>query len=217
MFPGSNSPLQEARRKAYRQVILEAAEPVFADFGFEAAKIQTVADKAGVSVGTIYSVFGSKSELFSVVLTHRLPELLDISRAAAVNASSALESLLEGIDAYIIYLLEHPNFLQIHLREHAWGLGPTRASAEQLAGWREGLDLQAAVLQAAMDEGIVIQEEPHRLARSITAVHQVQLWDWVENGMTEPVPDVATRLRQLFLQMFCTDKAHDKKKERPPE
>lgn len=207
MPPGSSPTLQEARRKAYRQVILEAAEAVFAEYGFDGAKIRHIADRAGVSVGTIYGVFGSKSELFSVVLTRRLPELLDLSRAAAVTAKSALESLLEGIDAYISYLLAHPNYLQIHLREHAWGLGPTRASSEQLAGWREGLDLQAAVLQAAIDEGSVIPEDPHRLARCITAVHQVQLWDWVESGMTEPPAEVSARLRRLFLHMFCTDRA----------
>ncbi len=206
MTPESNSPLQEARLKAYRQVILEAAEAVFAEYGFEGAKVQTIARKAGVSVGTIYSVFGSKSELFSDVMTRRIPELLDISRAAAVAADSALESLLRGIDAYLIYLLEHPNFLQIHLREHAWGLGPTRASHEQLTGWREGMELQAAVLQTAMDDGAVIKGDPNQLARCITAVHQVQLWDWVEQGMTEPVEQVAGRMQRLFLQMFCTDR-----------
>jgi AcrR family transcriptional regulator len=57
--------------------MVAAAERVFADRGFEAAKIQAISDEAGVSVGTIYGVFGSKSELFSVVLTHRLPELLE--------------------------------------------------------------------------------------------------------------------------------------------
>ncbi|MCP4601252.1 MAG: TetR/AcrR family transcriptional regulator [Proteobacteria bacterium] len=207
----TQSPLQEARKKAYRQVILDAAERVFADRGFDAAKVQHIADEAGVSVGTIYSVFGSKSELFSDVLTHRLPELLNLTREAAVNASTNLEKLTEGLNAYIVYMLEHPDYLQIHLREHAWGLGPTRATAEQLATWREGLDLEAAILQNAIDEGIVINEDPYRLARCITAVHQVQLWDWVENGMTEPVNKVADRLQQLFKQMFCTNQGQPSK------
>jgi len=199
----TKSPLQEARKKAYRQVILDAAERVFADRGFDAARIQSIADEAGVSVGTVYSVFGSKSELFSMVMTRRLPDLLDLARQAAVNAKTSLESLTQGFYAYIMYLLEHPDYLQIHLTENSWGLGPARATSEQLAAWREGLDLYAAVLQAAMDDGYVIQEDPHRLGRSIMAVHQVQLWDWMENGMKESPKTVADRMHNLFLQMFC--------------
>ncbi len=202
----SKSPLQEARKKAYRQVIVDAAERVFADRGFEGTKIQSIAEEAGVSVGTIYGVFGSKSELFSVVLTHRLPELLDLTRQAAIDASTNLEKLTEGLNAYIVYMLEHPEYLQIHLREHAWGLGPTRATAEQLSTWREGLELEATILKSAIDDGIVIDEDPHRLARCITAVHQVQLWDWVEQGMKEPPEQVAERIRKLFKQMFCVEK-----------
>ncbi len=200
-------PLKKARKEAYRSVILDAAERVFARCGYEATRVQSIADESEVSVGTIYGVFGSKSELFSDVLTHRLPELLNVASRAATDASTTLERLTKGLHAYILYLLEHPDYLQMHLREHPWGLGPTRASAEQLAAWREGLDLEATVLKVAMDEGIVIQEDPHRLARCITAVHQVQLWDWVESGMQEPAALVADRLIDLFVKMFCTNQS----------
>ncbi|MFH2006091.1 MAG: TetR/AcrR family transcriptional regulator [bacterium] len=199
------NPLQEARRKAYRGVILAAAERVFADRGFDGTRIQAVADEAGVSVGTIYGVFGSKSELFSAVLTHRLPELLEVASMTAVNATTTMDRLLDGTDAYIMYLLEHPDYLRIHLLEHSWGLGPTRATTEQLTAFREGLDLQAQVLQAAMDEGVVIQEDPYRLGRCIMAMHQVQLWDWIESGMQENPREVADRIRRLFTKMLCID------------
>jgi TetR/AcrR family transcriptional regulator len=205
------NPLQEARKKAYRQVILDAAERVFAEYGCDAAKMQGIADEAGVAVGTVYSVFGSKSELFSVVLTRRLPELLEMTTSAALSATNTLERLTKGLRAYVVYLLEHPDFLQIHIREHAWGLGPTRATAEQLTAWREGLELESAVLQGAIDEGIVIAEDPVLLARCITAVHQVLLWDWVEKGMQEPVNEVADRMDRLFLQMFCTNQPEEPK------
>ena len=203
MNPGAKGPLQQARRQAYRQVIVAAAERVFAERGFEAAKIQAIADEAGVSVGTIYGVFGSKSELFSVVLTHRLPDLLEAVHQAAMRAPTAIRKLDEGLHAFVVYMLHHPDYLQIHLREHSWGLGPTRASAEQLTAWREGLELEAAILQDAMDEGGVVADDPQRLARCIAAVHQVQLWDWVEQGMKEAAEEVACRIRKLVWQMFC--------------
>lgn len=206
MLSQNDNPLQSARKMAYRKLIVEAAERVFAQYGFDAAKVQAIAEEAGVAVGTVYSVFGSKAELFSEVLTHRLPELLQLTSAAAIHANTPLEALTTGLRAYILYLLHHPDSLQIHLREHAWGLGPRRATAQQLEAWREGMELEASVLKAAIDQGLVIDVDPHLLARCITAVHQVQLWDWVEKGMVEPVEQVADRLDRIFIQMFCTDK-----------
>ena len=205
MTESTPSPLHDARQAAYRELVLSAAERAFARGGYEATRIQAVADEAGVSVGTIYSVFGSKSELYSAVLTHRLPALLDAARAGAAKATSTIESLVGGLDAYILYLLEHADYLGIHLLEHSWGIGPTRATAEQLVAYREGLDLHAKILQAAMDEGVVIRENPYRLARCIMAIHQVHLWDWVEQGMKEAPEQVAIRLRRLFVQMFCVE------------
>lgn len=206
MPPRPPGPLKKARQEAYRLLVLDAAEKVFARHGYEAARIQAVADEAGVAVGTVYSVFGSKSELFSVVMTHRLPELLETTRQAAAAATTTLERLTSGLRAYVVYLLEHPYYLQIHLNEHAWGLGPTRATEGQLAAWREGLRLESMILRMAIDEGLVVDEDPELLARCITAVHQVQLWDWVEKGMVEPPAEVADRLDRGFLHMFCTDK-----------
>lgn len=51
MNPLSQGPLQEARKKAYREIIITTAERVFADRGFEAAKIQDIAEEIGVSGG----------------------------------------------------------------------------------------------------------------------------------------------------------------------
>jgi AcrR family transcriptional regulator len=209
MTSDESGPLKKVRKEAYRKVILEAAEKVFAQYGFEAAKMQAIANEAGIAVGTLYNVFGGKDELFSDVLTHRLPELLQTTSEAALKATSTFESLTKGLRCYIIFLLEHPDYLQIHLKEHAWGIGPTRATKEQLAAWREGLELEASVLKAAMAQGFVIPEDPYLLARCITAVHQVQLWNWIEQGREEPVTKVADRLDRLFLQMFCTAKAQE--------
>lgn len=198
--------LRALRRHAYREAILEAAEAVFADYGFEGARMQQVAEQAGISVGSLYSVFASKAELFSDVLTHRLPELLALAMESARDAADPRESLVRGMDVYIGYLLEHPSWLRIHLREHPWGLGPTRATNEQLSAWREGLDLQARVLDEAMRAGQVVSGDPVLMARSIAAMQQVYLAAWVEGGMREDPEHVKDALRGVFFSCFCTER-----------
>jgi len=60
-----NSPTRAAQAGATRRVILEAARSVFSESGYAAATIEAVALAAGVSVPTVYAVFGSKPGLLS--------------------------------------------------------------------------------------------------------------------------------------------------------
>ena len=205
--PSSSSTLRDARREAYRNLVLDAAEPVFAEYGFDAAKVQDIAAAADVSVGTVYGVFGSKAELYAVVMTRRLDEILSRAIAAAQAETRTLGRITRGLDTAILYMLEHTDFLRIHLRESAWGLGPQRAPAEQLVAWRRGMEIEAELLEQAMNEGLLIRCDPGQLARTIAAVQQVHLAHWVDGGMVEAAADVAARLRGLFIQMFCVDRS----------
>jgi len=55
---------QERRRQHTRDLLLDAAEEVFAKKGFEGASLEEIADTAGYTRGAIYKHFGGKEELF---------------------------------------------------------------------------------------------------------------------------------------------------------
>ena len=55
---------QERRRQHTRDLLLDAAEEVFAKKGFEGASLEEIADAAGYTRGAIYKHFGGKEELF---------------------------------------------------------------------------------------------------------------------------------------------------------
>ena len=63
-----NSPTRAAQADATRRVILKAARSVFSESGYAAATIEAVALAAGVSVPTVYAVFGSKPGLLSALV-----------------------------------------------------------------------------------------------------------------------------------------------------
>jgi AcrR family transcriptional regulator len=62
--------------------ILEAAEVVFAAEGIE-APVDTIAEKAGVGVGTLYRHFPTKEKLCEAILLDRLRGLTEDARAQA--------------------------------------------------------------------------------------------------------------------------------------
>ena len=65
-----------------RQRILDAAESIFATEGLS-VPIDTVADRAGVGVGTLYRHFPTKEALFEAIVTARLEFLLGMANAHA--------------------------------------------------------------------------------------------------------------------------------------
>ncbi len=67
----------QRRLEHTRNLLLDAAEEVFARKGFEAAALEDIADAAGYTRGAIYSHFGSKAELFLAVVERQRQRFLD--------------------------------------------------------------------------------------------------------------------------------------------
>ncbi len=81
---------------ARRQAILDAALHVFAERGFEAARLDDVAARAGVAKGTLYLYFRDKEALFEELVRGAVSPIIEaVSKAASapdVPASAILET-----------------------------------------------------------------------------------------------------------------------------
>ncbi len=69
--------------------ILDAAEALFMEHGFEATSLRHITAAAGVNLAAVNYHFGSKEELFQAVLTRRLDPMNQAARRAARRGSSA--------------------------------------------------------------------------------------------------------------------------------
>jgi AcrR family transcriptional regulator len=72
----------EAQAQTRRRV-LEAAADVFGEKGFRAASLSDVADRAGHTIGAVYSNFASKDDVFRALMVERL-RLFEAGLEAAV-------------------------------------------------------------------------------------------------------------------------------------
>lgn len=68
--------------------ILEAALAVFGEQGLAGARIDDIAERAGISKGTVYLYFASKDDLFREVLRDTFAEMLEIASAVEDTASA---------------------------------------------------------------------------------------------------------------------------------
>ena len=78
-------PASQERSRATRERLLGAAEKVFADNGYDGAKISDIAEEAGCSVGAVYFRFKDKDALFFA-----------IAEAFIEDARAGLSNLLGG-------------------------------------------------------------------------------------------------------------------------
>jgi AcrR family transcriptional regulator len=80
-----------------RQVILDAALSVFAERGFEAARLDDVAAKAGVAKGTLYLYFDDKEKLFEEVVRGAVSPVLQRLSTLAATPDLPIDKVLETL------------------------------------------------------------------------------------------------------------------------
>ncbi|MFO0554801.1 MAG: helix-turn-helix domain-containing protein [Polyangiaceae bacterium] len=203
--PAPKGRAREARRTSYYSLLLEVAERVFADRGYVGTRMQDIATEAGLALATVYSAVAGKEELYAAIHETRGRALLERAASAASESAraGAFEALIAGIETYVDYLTEHPNYLRLHLNEgQPWALDPKFICDEQRRQWREGLGLVTNVFRASIAEGSVIEMDPEVMARLTIAAHQVMLVHWVENHMREPSRDLVTRMKDHVRRSF---------------
>jgi AcrR family transcriptional regulator len=199
-------PREEARKvrsDLYRRHILEAAEGVFAERGFEAAKLQEISAACGLSMGTIYSIFPSKEDICRALLDERGAELLRLARDAAARDVPAKEALDGLIESYVDYFVTHPTFLRMHLRlGGSWVLAPGAANGGRLRLWEEIHEHHTAIFRRGIAEGTFLDEEPEFLAKLLSAMDQVLLADWASRGMKASRDRLVTRMKGMSARAF---------------
>jgi len=200
---GAKEAAKRARNEVYREHILEAAEDVFAEHGFEAAKVQQIAERARLSMGTIYSIFPGKQELYDALLASRGDELLRVLRDVHGRDTSSRDTLDALIAVYVDWFVTHPSFLRMHLRSGAsWALAPAAEAATRHQYWTDIHGLQAGIFQRGIADGTFVDEDPGYLAKLFSVMDQVLLADWVTRGMPPERDVLVTRLQTQAHRAF---------------
>jgi AcrR family transcriptional regulator len=158
----------ERRRQHTRDVLLDAAEEVFARRGFEGASLEEIAEAAGYSRGTIYKTFGTKEELFLAVGYRFNERFLATFEFAPGTAPSSMD--LSAIAQHWRGMLPDAKDLALSLEFQLYLLRNPAARA-QVASQRDQL---AAMVASFMEDqarrlGVEWRIPPETVARLVLA------------------------------------------------
>jgi AcrR family transcriptional regulator len=196
--------LRRERGELYRRLVIEAAERLFAENGADDTHMDEIAREAGLSLGTLYSVFEGKADIVAAIHEARLAALLAASMQEAGGEQGTVDRLVAGLRGYVRFFLDHPNYLRMHLREgYTWAgerAAPTRSQAD---AWGKGIEVLARLFERGAREGVIHVGDPAVQARILIATQQVQLAAWVEGGMQGDAATVLSEVETYLRRTFC--------------
>ena len=154
----------EARRAETRRRITTAARELIAEGGYLAAQVASVADRAGVAVGTVYRHFPSKSDLFAEVFREASQHEVDAMREAMKSPTgSASERVAIGIETFARRALRG--------RRLAWALlaepVDPAVEAERLHFRHSYRDLMASVIAEGIESGQLPDQDADATAAAL--------------------------------------------------
>jgi AcrR family transcriptional regulator len=183
-----------------RRTILDAGRATFAEGGYQAATLEGIALRAGVTRGAVHHHFGDKRELFVEVFEQVEREINDAVVAAALKATSTgLEPFKAGCrqlfelfgrpDLRRIVLADAPAVLGLvdwYEIDRGFGLATIRAGLQALAAEgaldRGDTEPLALVLYGALTEASLA------LGAGLTTVDQAAVIETVERILRAFVP-----------------------------
>ncbi|GBQ90389.1 TetR/AcrR family transcriptional regulator [Asaia krungthepensis] len=199
---------ESAASNAKRRQILDGAEAIFLESGYEGASMSQIACRAGVSKGTLYNHFENKAALFGAVIEDlsrgKLAPFICQSQVTAITCEEAFVQLAERFITtlvqpgpqrlYRIVVSEAPHFPDLADTFWRHGFGRT---VNTLAKWIEHWIEQGAI---ETDDPVFAAEQFMALCQ--TRIVQRKRFELPVDSSPEHVRWVARRIGHAFMAIY---------------
>lgn len=146
--------------------ILAAALTVFVDYGYDDASMRTIAQAAGVSVGTLYLHFKNKDELYLTIMKEWMDELNELTTTTLEKIEDPQGAISAFITIFVEYARNHPEMILMQGRK----FGRCFGLEMKQTFFRERRRLLADIIQRGVGAGVFRSHDPAETARIIFSV-----------------------------------------------
>lgn len=183
-----------------RQDLLEAALDIFSRKGYQAARLEDVAQAAGVTRGAIYHHFGGKNELYMALIEHAAALGNTVIERAVEEGGTFLEIIRRVVVDALSLLEEDPRFskvmaLSLATPEMAELTRRRRAEAQTLVENISGffrLGIEGGELRPDL--------EPQTAARALLGYQNGLVMLWLANRQAFSIRETAPALAEIFVR-----------------
>jgi TetR/AcrR family fatty acid metabolism transcriptional regulator len=187
--------------------ILLAAEKVFAEKGFNRAKVSDVALLAGVSEGTVYEYFESKEDLLLSIPARRFETYIE-QMAHAFEIKTPLRKLRRMIRNHFSLYLVNRDFLKVFLLQIQ--LSARFYASPVYETYRRYFSLIEDIIEEGKSEGVFRQDVESRILRNMffgTFSHMAIRWFIVGKAPNTDMMREIDQATDLLSLAVLTDQA----------
>ncbi|MGW3521830.1 TetR/AcrR family transcriptional regulator [Streptomyces hydrogenans] len=180
-----------------RKAILDAAEALLAEQGYEAATLKAVGERAGIPVASMYHYFSDRHEVDAELLQRHMAAL-DAALAASLErpgADTLAEAVDSVIDPFLAYFRAHPSCAEL------WFNGRTKALDESVRAFDEE---QADRLWRVLTERGRIRPDTPALVLRIAFETGAGLFDIAFRRSPDGDDETMTEARRLVTAYLAT-------------
>jgi len=188
-------PKSERGKDEVRNLILEAANQLFLEVGYDKTTMRAIAKQIGYNEGTAYYYFKNKEELFLALQLIAFTAFNNAIREAAESVADPVERMTKMGRAYIRFALENPSYydLMFIMREPMNCL-PSEESWEN--GERAFHTLKETVKEC-MALGALPQRDPDGVA--------LMIWATMHGLVSLPIRERMTMFDEADLDFLIRD------------
>ena len=191
-----------------RERIRQAAVRVFSREGFDRASVKSIAEEAGVAVGSIYNHFRDKDDLLISIFEQELGQRMDFLeglRDARLPVRDQVQRLLED---HFARARDHKELAELLLYERFHRGGRLR---ERILPLQRGIvDQIAEILRTGIDEGWIRPCHPKVVAQALFDLVQTMTACWVLSDPGEADDIFASAPKELADLMWKGLRQRDK-------
>ncbi|MGE5248510.1 MAG: TetR/AcrR family transcriptional regulator, partial [Verrucomicrobiota bacterium] len=194
---------RERAKLAQRQEMLAAALALFSEKGYRNASMQEIAEKADFAIGTIYSFFRNKEDLYRTLIRELTGRFEEALRKAIEEPVGEVEKLRGYVRAKGEVFRGNASVIRLYIAETQGASLDIGARLDSELKKRRSAFLQslAAVFESGMKRKAFRRiADPYHLAVALNGLTNALLLQWLEEPERHPYPENPDAILNIFLK-----------------
>ena len=218
MAPVKKPTRKERERQRHVQEILRAAESVFAEKGYEGARMSDIAERAEFSVGYLYQTWQGKGDLYQSLVESKFREFKAHVESGIGSTTDPFEKINVLIDTHVEFIDKNKEFAKIYLVETS----PAERRAFNAVGNRlskahtDYIGLVADIFERGIEKNFFVSLPPRDLAIALEGMIFEFAKDHFKNDPGGNFTDRIAVMKQIFFYPVLAKTPKPKKESMKP-
>lgn len=192
---------KEQEKIARKNEILEASLQLFAEKGFHKVTVDEIAERVGLSKGTVYLYFKNKEDLFFSIVQEKAELLYQRLQSTIIAEKPFTECLRNYSQAFLVFFEDHKPYFKIAHSEssHLDANSHYRLHQISIKLFKKFFDLMDSLIEIGQKQKIVREVDKSVLSKSLRGILNSYTFHRVFLGSEESVEKEVDHLVDLFL------------------